>query len=142
MVVFRSRILPHVLRRGPDGRARGGQVALMERAHFVRLERADDGMEHAAIVEQDEVLLLPIVRVHQLDFYLLNYNYQRWTHVRSARWRDAAFCTAARAPPSGPSGAPRPGTARPRGVRRRPLEGGRSAVPAPHRGALDNAGRP
>ena len=38
----------------------------MERAHLVRLERTNDGVQHATIVEQDEVLFLPVVRVHQL----------------------------------------------------------------------------
>ena len=38
----------------------------MERAHLVRLERTDDSVQHATIMEQDEVLFLPIVRVHQL----------------------------------------------------------------------------
>ena len=38
----------------------------MERADLVRLERTDDGVQQAPVVEQDEVPLLPIVRVHEL----------------------------------------------------------------------------
>jgi hypothetical protein len=38
----------------------------MERAHLVRLERTNDGMQHATIMEQHEVLFLPVMRVHQL----------------------------------------------------------------------------
>jgi len=39
----------------------------MERAHLVRLERANDRVQHATIMEQDEVLFFPIVRVHRLE---------------------------------------------------------------------------
>jgi hypothetical protein len=39
----------------------------MERAHLVRLKRTNDSMQHATIMEQDEVLFLPVVRVHQLN---------------------------------------------------------------------------
>ena len=38
----------------------------MERAYLVRLKRANDSMEHTTIMEQDKVLFLPIVRIHQL----------------------------------------------------------------------------
>jgi len=38
----------------------------MERAHLVRLKRANDSVQHTTIVEQDEVLFLPVVRIHQL----------------------------------------------------------------------------
>ena len=61
-----SRILPHVLGRRSDRIIRRSKIALMERAHLVRLERTNDGVQHATIVEQDEVLFLPVVRVHQL----------------------------------------------------------------------------
>ena len=39
----------------------------MERAHLVWLERANDRVQHATIMEQDEVLFFPVVRVHQLE---------------------------------------------------------------------------
>ena len=39
----------------------------MERAHLIRLKRTDNGMQHATIMEQDEVLFLPVVRIHQLS---------------------------------------------------------------------------
>jgi len=38
----------------------------MERAYLVRLKRANDSVQHTSIVEQDEVLFLPVVRIHQL----------------------------------------------------------------------------
>jgi hypothetical protein len=61
-----SRVLLHVLLRRPHGRTRRRQIALMERAHLVRLERSNDSMQHATIMEQHEVLFLPVMRVHQL----------------------------------------------------------------------------
>jgi hypothetical protein len=39
----------------------------MERAHLVRLERTNDRVQHATVMEQDEVLFFPAVRVHQLE---------------------------------------------------------------------------
>jgi hypothetical protein len=39
----------------------------MERAHLIRLKRTDNGMQHATIMEQDEILFLPVVRIHQLS---------------------------------------------------------------------------
>ena len=62
-----SRIPPHVLRRGSDRIIRSSKIALVEHAHLVRLERTNDGVQHAAIMEQDEVFFLPVVRVHQLN---------------------------------------------------------------------------
>ena len=38
----------------------------MERAYLVRLKRANNSMQHTTIMEQDKVLFLPIVRIHQL----------------------------------------------------------------------------
>jgi len=38
----------------------------MERAHLIRLKRANDGVQHATVVEQDEIFFLPVVRVHKL----------------------------------------------------------------------------
>ena len=38
----------------------------MERAYLVRLKRTNDSVQHATIMEQDKVLFLPVVRVHQL----------------------------------------------------------------------------
>lgn len=34
----------------------------MERADLVGLERADDGVQHTTVVEQDKVLLVPVVQ--------------------------------------------------------------------------------
>ena len=39
----------------------------MERAHLIRLKCANDGVQHATIMEQNEVLFLPVVWVHQLS---------------------------------------------------------------------------
>ena len=39
----------------------------MERVHLVRLKRTNDGVQHATIVQQDKVLFLSIMRVHQLN---------------------------------------------------------------------------
>jgi hypothetical protein len=64
--VHTSRILPHVLWRRSRGFIRRGKIALMERAHLIRLKRTNDGVQHATVVEQDEVFFLPVVRVHQL----------------------------------------------------------------------------
>jgi hypothetical protein len=38
----------------------------MERAHLIRLKCTNDGVQHATVVEQDEVIFLPVVRVHEL----------------------------------------------------------------------------
>ena len=62
-----SRIPPHVLRRRSDRIIRRSKIALMERAHLVRLERTNDSVQHATFMEQDEVLFPPVVRVHQLE---------------------------------------------------------------------------
>lgn len=43
-----------------------GEVALVEGADLVRLERPDDGVQESSVMEQDEVLLLPVVWVHEL----------------------------------------------------------------------------
>jgi len=61
-----SRIQPHILWGGSRGFNRCGKIALMERPHLVRLERSDDGVKQATIVEQDKVLFLPVVRIDQL----------------------------------------------------------------------------
>ena len=55
-----------VLRVRTDGVVRRREVALMECAHFVRLESTDDRVQHAAVVEEDEVVLVPVVGVYQL----------------------------------------------------------------------------
>jgi len=68
MLLLRSsRILPHVLRRRSDRIIRRSKIALMERAHLVRLKRTNDSVQHATIMEQDEILFLPVVGVHQLN---------------------------------------------------------------------------
>jgi len=62
-----SRITPHVLWRRSDRIDRSSKISLMERAHLVRIKRTNDGMQNATIAEQDTVLFLSIVRVHQLN---------------------------------------------------------------------------
>ena len=72
----------------------------MERALLVWLERADDGMQHATIMKQHEVLFLPVVWVYQLT-HISNERVssrRRERNTRSAQWQDAASCTAGRAP--------------------------------------------
>jgi len=39
----------------------------MEDADLVGVEGTDDGVQQAAVVEHDEVALLPVVRVYKLD---------------------------------------------------------------------------
>ncbi len=39
----------------------------MERAHLIWHERTNDSVQHATIMEQDEVLFLPVVGIHQLN---------------------------------------------------------------------------
>ena len=62
-----SRILPHILWRMSHRIIRRSKIALMEHAHLVRLKCANDSVQHATIMEQDKVLFLPVVRVHQLN---------------------------------------------------------------------------
>lgn len=51
----------------------------MERAHLIRLERADDSVEDTAIVEQNEVLLAPAAG-------LMNIKNNAWfSRVRTSR---------------------------------------------------------
>jgi hypothetical protein len=61
-----SRILFHILRCRSYGFIRRGKVALMERAYLVRLKRANDCVKHATIMEQDQVLFFPVMRIDQL----------------------------------------------------------------------------
>ncbi len=58
--------LLNILSGRTHGVIRRSEVALVERADLVRFERPDDCMEHAAVVEEDEVLLVPVVRVDEL----------------------------------------------------------------------------
>jgi len=39
----------------------------MERAHLIWLKRTNNSVQHAPIMEQNEIPFLPIVRVHQLN---------------------------------------------------------------------------
>ena len=61
-----SSILFHVLWRGAGGVRRRGKVALVEGPHLLLRERANNGMQNTAVVEDDEVLRLPVVRVDKL----------------------------------------------------------------------------
>lgn len=38
----------------------------MKDPHLIWLERADGGMQHPSVMEQYEVLFLPVMRVYQL----------------------------------------------------------------------------
>lgn len=42
------------------------EIALMESSDLVRLECAYDGVQHATVMEQDEVFLVPVVGVDEL----------------------------------------------------------------------------
>ena len=70
----------------------------MEHAHLVRLKRTNDSVQHATIMEQDEVLFLPVVRVHQLNGTEQRVLVNKETnggreHAHLERWQDAASCT-------------------------------------------------
>ena len=105
-----SRILPHVIRRRSRGFIRRRKIALMERAHLVRLERANGCVHHATIMEQDQVLFFPVVRVHQLEkarrkqdgTEMMREKNKSRKNAHSARWRGVASCTKDRALPLGP----------------------------------------
>ena len=60
------RPLLDVLRAWPSRVVRGSQVALVEGTDLILLECTDDSMENTAVVEDDEVLRLPVVRVDKL----------------------------------------------------------------------------
>jgi hypothetical protein len=45
---------------------RRSKIALMESTHLIRLKCANDSVQHATVMEQEEILFLPVVRVHQL----------------------------------------------------------------------------
>ena len=62
----RSSPLLHIFSRGPRRIVRSSQVTLMESANLVRFERTNHAVQDATVVEEDEVLLLPVVRVDQL----------------------------------------------------------------------------
>ena len=69
----------------------------MERAHLILLKRTDNGMQHATIMEQDEVLFLPVVRIHQLsaaEVIIEEGDGNKDKYAHSARWQVAASCTA------------------------------------------------
>ena len=61
-----------VLRVRTDRVVRRREVALVERAHFVGLESTDDRVQHAAVVEDHEVVLVPVMRVYQLGITDVN----------------------------------------------------------------------
>ena len=50
----------------PSGDIGRSEVALVEGADLVRPKCTDDGMEESSVMEEDKVLLSPIVWVHQL----------------------------------------------------------------------------
>ena len=39
----------------------------MESAHLIQLKYANASMQHAAFMEQEEILFLPVVRIHKLN---------------------------------------------------------------------------
>lgn len=59
-------ILLDILRGRPDGLVGRSEVALVEHAQLVGRECADDGVQNAAVMEEHEVVLLPVVRVDEL----------------------------------------------------------------------------
>ena len=71
----------------------------MERAHLIGLKRTNDSVQHATIMEQDVVLFLPVVRVHQQ--YQVNREMKGGggLHAHLGRWQDAASYIADRALP-------------------------------------------
>ena len=74
-----SRPLLHVLCARADGVVRRGEVALVEGTNLVLRERADDGVQNAAIMEQNEVLLAPAYR-HHAAIELTNANATECVH--------------------------------------------------------------
>jgi len=46
---------------------RCSKIALMESANLIRFKRANGSVQDATVMEQEEILFLPVVRVHQLD---------------------------------------------------------------------------
>jgi hypothetical protein len=62
-----TRILPHILRGRSHRIVRRSKIALMENAHLIRLKCANDSVHHPTVMEQEEILFLPVVRVHQLN---------------------------------------------------------------------------
>ena len=62
----------------------------MERPPLIWLKCANDSVQHATIVEQDEVLFLPVVWVHQLSAAAREHHHQgkggeRSKYVHSVR---------------------------------------------------------
>ena len=55
-----------VLRRRPNGLVRRSEVALVEHAQLIGRERADDRVQNATVVEENEIVLVPVVRVDEL----------------------------------------------------------------------------
>lgn len=53
------RPLLHVLGTRTNRVVRGSEVALVERTDLVGFERSYDSVEHAAVVEQHQILLMP-----------------------------------------------------------------------------------
>ena len=64
--------LRDVLLARPNGFVGGREIALVERAHLARLESPDNGVQHAAVVEDHEVVLVPVMRVYQLGITDVN----------------------------------------------------------------------
>jgi hypothetical protein len=50
----------------PSGDIGRSEVALVEDAHLVRLKGTDDAMQESSVMEEEEVMLLPIVGVYKL----------------------------------------------------------------------------
>lgn len=57
---------------GPSRDVRRRQIALVESANLVRPESSDHGVKDAAVMEEDEIPLFPVVGVDQLTVYYVS----------------------------------------------------------------------
>jgi hypothetical protein len=82
-----SRILPYVFKFQRRSRwfIRHNKISLIEQTHMIRLEMRQLRYQYATTMEQDEVLYLPAVRVHQLRIAarVRGNHYQRGEEERS-----------------------------------------------------------
>lgn len=71
----------------------------MKDPDLVRPEGTDNSVQESSIMEEDEVVLLPIVWVYKLFVTYIHEGGRHFTgyaHLLVARWLVVAFCTAAR----------------------------------------------
>jgi hypothetical protein len=77
-----------ILFAGPNRNIRGGKVALVEGSNLVLGEGPDDTVQNASVVEKDQILLTPIMRVDKLPRTMVNDSYFIYTCGRIYIWRD------------------------------------------------------